>query len=154
MAPVNFCFRLDHHFRGGGNVSNKGFTLVELMIVIVVIGIITAIGVPNFVGMQNRARGALVESNGHTTRLAVVNFSTTHDGTYPPAASAMADILANLPGGHVYDNPFAGGGGLSIGGGAAEGMVDYLDPAAVGSDGYRLDCYGEDAVLIISFGNG
>ncbi len=135
-------------------MSNKGFTLIELVIVIVVIGIITAIGVPNFVGMQKRAREALVESNGHTTRLAVVNFSTTHDGTYPPAASAMVDILANLPGGEVYDNPFSGGGGLSIGGGPTEGMVDYLDSVALGSEGYRLNCYGENGALIISFGNG
>jgi prepilin-type N-terminal cleavage/methylation domain-containing protein len=135
-------------------VSNRGFTLIELMIVVVVIGIITAIGIPNFLSMQDRARAAAIESNGHTTQLAVEHFSTENDGGYPPAATAMADILANLPGGVVYENPFTGGGGLSIGGGAAEGMVDYLDPAAAGPGRYQLDCYGEGAALIISYSNG
>ena len=34
---------------------NKGFTLVELMIVIVIVGILSAVALPNFLGTRNKA---------------------------------------------------------------------------------------------------
>ncbi|MGB3340789.1 MAG: prepilin-type N-terminal cleavage/methylation domain-containing protein [bacterium] len=60
----------------------KGFTLIELMVVVVIIGILAAIAIPNFISMQKRAKEASVKSNMHTLQLAAEDFSTLTEGIY------------------------------------------------------------------------
>jgi general secretion pathway protein G len=90
--------------------NDSGFTLLELLIVLVVVGILAAMGTVNYVAAQKRAREAAVKANMHTFQLAAEDF-----GLRQPAYASTADsVAALLPlGGGTFCNPYtksAGGG--------------------------------------------
>jgi len=84
--------------------SERGFTLIELMIVVVIIGVLAAIAIPNFIAMQDRAKEGATKSNMHTFQLAAEDYSVMNDGVYP---SNVAAIAARLPvNATLFKNPF------------------------------------------------
>lgn len=77
------------------NRSKSGFTIVELLIVIVVIGILAAIIVAAFNGVQNRSRNASVQSDvkSNATRLGLFNA----DRGRPPLISELSSESSVTP---------------------------------------------------------
>tara|TARA_Y100000589_G_scaffold307504_1_gene323246 strand:+ start:139 stop:702 length:564 start_codon:yes stop_codon:yes gene_type:complete len=52
--------------RKGRSALEKGFTLVELMIVIVIVGILSAVALPNFLNQTSKAKGTECTTKGGT----------------------------------------------------------------------------------------
>ncbi len=75
---------------------SAGFTLIELMIVVVIIGILAAVGIANFISMQNRAKEGSVKANMHTLQMAIEDFSLLNDGQYPTSATSTVPDGRNL----------------------------------------------------------
>ena len=58
MTSLNSRMQLDLlNRKKGRNLLEKGFTLVELMIVIVIVGILSAVALPNFLSQTSKAKG-------------------------------------------------------------------------------------------------
>jgi prepilin-type N-terminal cleavage/methylation domain-containing protein len=82
--------------------SNKeGFTLIELMIVIAIIGILAAIAIPNFIAYRNKAYCSQAESDAASVAAAIADFYSEPDNTamvQESDLSGLGDISYTLSG--------------------------------------------------------
>lgn len=70
----------------------KGFTLIELIVVIAVLGILAAVAVPKYSGMKDKAREAVDLENMASMQRAVDLYYAEHD-KYPGSEANLKDAI-------------------------------------------------------------
>jgi prepilin-type N-terminal cleavage/methylation domain-containing protein len=117
---------------------SKGFTLIELMVVIVIIGILVAIALPNFVAAQQRAKLASIKSNAKTLQVAVETYNIDYN-SYP---DRLSSIMASK-GYKLFKNPFNGLSGLANASSTPSGSWRTTQYGAVGSPGDLMNNFND-----------
>ncbi len=72
----------------------EGFTLVELLVVMLILGILAAIAIPSFFSQRNKARDADSKAAARTAQTAMETYATDNDGSYAGAAADGSDLVA------------------------------------------------------------
>ena len=70
--------------------NSKGFTLIELMIVIAIIGILAAIAIPNFIAYRNKAFCSAAESDANHIASAIADYFAVPSRVNAPSANPTA----------------------------------------------------------------
>jgi prepilin-type N-terminal cleavage/methylation domain-containing protein len=87
---------------------SKGFTIIELLIVIAVIAILIGLTLPRFRGMQEEGNIAKAKGELRTLQTAAESYYIHNNNTYPTALSSLTSATPNIIGSSLPTDPFNG----------------------------------------------
>jgi type IV pilus assembly protein PilA len=77
--------------------SQKGLTLVELMVVVAIIAIIAAVAITAFQGIQKKARLAADTGTVASLRSGVAIYYGKYNGRFPPSDAVLETLVTPTP---------------------------------------------------------
>ena len=128
----------------------RAFTLIEVLIVVIILGILAAIVIPQFSDASSDAKLSALKTNLHTIRSQLQLYKMQHNDTWPALASFTAKMTAGTKADgtagtdygpyllSIPDNPYTSTN--TVGSGVADSSAWYYDE----SDGtFRANSMGQ-----------
>ena len=76
-------------------MNRKGFTLVEIMIVVAIIALLAAIAIPNLLSARMTANTAAAKANVRSLSTACETYSTANNGAYPADVAGLTTFISS-----------------------------------------------------------
>ncbi len=135
----------------------RGFTLVEILIVVVILGILAAIVIPQFSSASESAKSSSLVSQIQTIRSQLELAQVQHNGMYPLLAELQSDWDPMI---QSTDLPDGSGPSYTDLGGATAPFGPYLQqepanpfiPSTAGANIDVADISGGDAFAAVGWG--
>jgi general secretion pathway protein G len=74
-------------------INSKGFTMIEIMLVVIIIGILAALVVPNLAGRGDQARTAASRADIESNIPSALDLYELDNGTYPTTDQGLAALI-------------------------------------------------------------
>ena len=118
-------------------LKEEGFTLIELMIVVAIIGILAAIAIPNFVKFQARSKQSEAKSNLKAVFTAAKSYAAEKDTYNVPLGSLFRPEKGNR-----YDYRYSGPTDVFFRDGETTALTCDKNAEAASSDGFTAEACG------------
>jgi prepilin-type N-terminal cleavage/methylation domain-containing protein len=109
--------------------AEAGFTLIELMVTILIIGVLMTVAIPSFYAVRSRSFGSAAKSIRSTAIKTIEVYNVDQGGTYVGANAAALTAIEPTP---IFTD--------------AAGTVERAYVHDTSQNGYTIDVLGKDGV--------
>ena len=123
--------------------GESGFSMVELLIVIVIIGILAAIAIPTYLNQRDKAKDAAVMDGVYNIEIGVASYAIANEDVFPPVtevtrAGGVGRTMESWPMNPWTDEDMADTTS------EARGDFHYIS----GADSFSLVGYGRSGIIV------
>jgi general secretion pathway protein G len=86
--------------------NSRGFTLIEIMLVVIIIGVLVAMVAPRLAGRSQEAKEAAARADINSHLSAALDMFELHNGRYPSSQEGLAALRTAPPGATEWKGPY------------------------------------------------
>ena len=87
-------------------MHKKGFTLIEIMLVVIIIGVLVAMVVPNIAGRSEQARNTAAKTDIESNLATALDLYKLDNSSFPTSAQGLGALLSEPSGATKWSGPY------------------------------------------------